>query len=227
MPKLEHVTVTSPDIDPSTIMDKFLRGTNKAVEFVPVISLDGAEKKRRKEILEYQERLTKYSENRELYLKSLERLNSQSTKDFAKSFYGFTDFDLKTKFFGYFGNSNNRLDSYEMGEEVFPIKSGEVTNQARKVDIDWIKMGEKAHEAAVWNAEQDRKNVIYRDAFISRREKVHMRPSSFIDKDGTWYQPDEMDDDLKKSLVLYQKAWEKALLEADPEDIITHWHVKD
>lgn len=224
MPKLEHITITPVGVDPDVVMNSFLKQSNKKEMFVPVISLQDAEKKRDQEILKYQKRLTMYPENKNIYTTNLERLNSQSTKDFVKNFYGYDDFDPKTEFFGYFGNPDSRLDSYDLGDEVFPLINNGLVNQAKKGDIDWERWRQKAHELAVWNAEQDRENQLGRTQLIAAREKVHSRPFSFIDRNGKWYQEDEMDEDVQKSVVLYQKEWERALLEASPDDVFTHWH---
>ncbi|KKU82269.1 MAG: hypothetical protein UY10_C0038G0002 [Microgenomates group bacterium GW2011_GWA2_47_8] len=120
---------------------------------------------------------------------------------------------------------NKRIDGYELGEDLLLTRDGGKTNQSKMKDIDWEKMHQEAHKLAIEDANEWGEHGAGRDQLISLREKVRSRPSSFLNRDGVWCQEDSMDEDMDKSLNLYQATWEEALKNAQPDDTITHWHI--
>lgn len=133
--------------------------------------------------------------------------------------------DLNSLMGNFMRGSNQKIEWYEHGEAFFFTLDGRKVNQAKMKDIDWAKMQQEAHKFAEANADESEKNSVDRDEFIAIREMVHARPSSFVDRNGVWYQEDSMSDDMSKSVELYHSAWENALKNAQPDDTLTHWTI--
>jgi len=121
----------------------------------------------------------------------------------------------------------NFIDYYSVGEDIFYTLDGKLVNQAKFKDIDWKKMKEIAHEKAVKNADESKIVGNERDEFIAIREKVHFRPMSFTDKSGEYIDEDYFyESNVSESLQKYQEFWEKIFAEMQPDDILTHWYIK-
>jgi len=216
------ITITAPKQDPNNVLDSFLYENNKTTEFIPVLNVEQAESKKQDKILWYQKKLTTSSAIEFDYQKQLDSLKKMSLIDYIQDSYGFSEFDPKTNQFGYMGNRNARISSYSAGEPIFINLSGSKVSQATKKDIDWNKMQKEAYETAKNEAEKWQKADD--KEFIEIRYKVKMRPQVLIDKNKLWCDEESYDNfDASNSIKIYEEVWEKALKEAGPEDLFTHW----
>ncbi len=205
MPPFHHITITPPNIDPNSVMDKFLTINNSDSKFIPCVSTEKAKEKQKL-----------ISEKNKT--KGIEKM---TLDEFVEYYWGFNEFNKKTGYYGYLGNLNDHYENYVLGEEIFINLKCERKSQEVNKNIDWNKMREEAHERAVDNSlTYDKPD---KEDFIKIREVVHLRPYSFVGKDGVWHELDQEDEDVKLSLELYQKAWDDALKTAEPDDIFTHW----
>lgn len=222
------ITITSPDKDPNKILDGFLRKNNITTRFIPALDLVQAEKRRLNKILWLKEKLQTSSAQEFNYQKQLDSLTKMSTSDYVKNDYGFTEFNSQTRQFGYIGNPDARISSYAPGESVFITFKGEKVFQEKKKNIDWDKMSEEAYQKA--KTEVEGWNKINDVQLITIRHKVHMRPLAFINKNNQWYDEESFSDpggDVHKNIESFQNEWNKSVIEANPDDVFSHWLYED
>lgn len=134
-----------------------------------------------------------------------------------------TDTNVESLMDGFVNGPDRKIEGYALGESVFFTTDGRKVSQAKMKDIDWTKMQQEAHLSAVKNADEANQNGPERENFLLAREKVHGRPSSFVDQSGQWQQEDSFNGSPHESVQLYNNAWETALKNAQPDDLLMHW----